>query len=243
MISIVPSQDTLPRDALRLRPSYPYIYLSPPWLTADLGRPHAIMGWPVVGPAFTTASSVTWLQVENADLPCSVDPDAFFLHRARREGIPAEIGLMTAADITHYALSQCESERGVLSAVATLGIGNGESVFPAVSARAGQPYHIGTINILAVSPCPLTQKAHLEAISIVAEARTAAVMDLGRSTGDGRLITGTGTDCIVVAAPCEGTPLLHCGLHTELGSALGEATFKATRQAHTHSNNNMLSIM
>lgn len=236
MISTVPSQNDL-----RLQPSYPYIYLSPPWLTVDLGTPHTVMGWPVVGSACTTASTVTWLQVENADLPCSVDPDAFFLHRARREGVPAEIGLMTAADITRYAMSRCDSERGVVSAVATLGIGNGESVFPRASAKPKQPYHIGTINILAVFPCPLTQKAHLEAISIVSEARTAAIMDLCLPTDDSRRpITGTGTDCIVVAAPRVGTPLLHCGLHTELGTALGEATFKATREAHVHSITDMI---
>ena len=65
----------------------------------------------------------------------------------------------------------------------------------------------------------------------VAEARTAAILDLGLRTGDGRPVTGTGTDCIIVAAPIGGPIQAHCGLHTDLGKALGEIVYGATSEA------------
>ena len=210
----------------------PRISLNPPWLTVDLGAPHSITGWPVVGPVLGTASSVTWLQVESADLPRSVDPDAFFLHRARSEGIPSEVGLLTAAEIARYATVKHDTGNGgAVTIVATAGLGNGESVFPSKLAKGGASHRVGTVNILAIAPYPLTPHAQLEAISIVAEARTAAILDLRRSTTDGRPVTGTGTDCIIIAAPLEGETHMHCGLHTDLGRALGEAAFEAAREA------------
>jgi hypothetical protein len=71
---------------------------------------------------------------------------------------------------------------------------------------------------------PLTQAAMFEALSIVAQARTAAIMDLGISLIDGRRLTGTGTDCIVVTSPAGPHALNHCGLHTALGRLIGETT-------------------
>ena len=43
------------------------------------------------------------------------------------------------------------------------------------------------------------------------------------------LVTGTGTDCIVVACPCDGTPVAWAGLHTALGEAIGAAVYEAVR--------------
>lgn len=208
------------------------IHLSAPWLTVDLGQPHDIAGWPVVGPAFGVAKSVTWLQVEDADLPCSVDPDAFFLQRARQDGVPAEVGLLTAADVSRFAFRHQAMKGGRASAVVTAGLGNGESVMPLEEEAVENPrYRVGTVNILAVSPQTLASQALLEMISIVAEARTAAILDLGLRTGDGRPVTGTGTDCIIVAAPIGGPVQAHCGLHTDLGKALGEIVYGATSEA------------
>jgi adenosylcobinamide amidohydrolase len=46
---------------------------------------------------------------------------------------------------------------------------------------------------------------------------------------DGAPITGTGTDCIVVAAP-DGEPRArYAGLHTAIGEAVGRCTCEAMR--------------
>lgn len=214
----------------------PTVDLHQPWLRVDLGREHRVAGWPVVASGDGMARFVTWLQVCDADLPRHVDPDAYFLHRARAEGMVADVGLLTAAEIARFALQRRPTSDGAVTVVATVGLGNGESVIPGDAAMHACP-HVGTINLLAVSPQPLAPPAMLEAISIVTQGRTAAVMDLCLRTGDGRPVTGTGTDCVVVAAPTGPTgptgpsEQLHCGLHTALGRALGEAAYAATWEA------------
>ncbi len=61
---------------------------------------------------------------------------------------------------------------------------------------------------------------------MAAQARTAAIMDLGWQTADG-VATGTGTDCIVVACPSRGRRQTYAGLHTAVGQALGAAVYDA----------------
>ncbi len=208
-------------------PTPPHVHLAHPWLTVDLGSPHRIAGWPVVGPSLGNARMVTWLQVRDCELPCSVDPDAFLLHRARMDGIPAEVGLLTAADITGHRIARHLEA----AAIVTAGLTNGESVIPGEGVRQGAPHRVGTINILAVAPVPLSERGLLEALSIVAEARTTAILDLSLRTWDGRPVSGTGTDCIVVASPMGSPAQDHCGLHTDWGQTLAGVAYQATWEA------------
>jgi adenosylcobinamide amidohydrolase len=82
----------------------------------------------------------------------------------------------------------------------------------------------GTINLLAVADAPLSDAALVELLSIATQARTAAVMEHGPDLPSGRA-TGTGTDCIVVAAPPGAER--YAGLHTEVGEAVGAAVYAA----------------
>jgi len=203
--------------------------LAEPWLLLDLGRPHQVAGWPIVGPAWGMARRIAWLQVRDADLPPDVDPESCFAERARRDGIIADLGLMTAAEIARFS---CE-ENGSVTAIVTAGLDNGESVQPAAIDGPAVPWHAGTINTVLHSAVPLTQAAMLEALSIVTEARTAALLDLSLTLTDGRALTGTGTDCIVVAAPARPAAERHCGLHTALGRKIGETVYRAMKRAVT----------
>jgi adenosylcobinamide amidohydrolase len=198
-----------------------------PWLTLDLGRPMAVLGWPVVGPADGIARHLAWLQVTNAELPAHRDPAAYFRARAAGDGIEAEIGLLTAADLGRHA----EIADGPARAVVTLGLGNAESVIPDAARGPARPWHAGTINIVAALDAALSQAARLEALSIVTEARTAAVLAHGRTLADGRAATGTGTDCIVLATATDGRREIYAGLHTECGRALGAAVYGAVEAA------------
>ena len=75
-------------------------------------------------------------------------------------------------------------------------------------------------------------EAQLEALALAAEARTLAVREAGiASTRTGLPASGTGTDCIVIAAP--DAPHDQCaayaGKHTALGHVIGAAVHDATR--------------
>jgi len=209
----------------------PRVTLTAPWLEMDLGHRHQVAGWPIVGPAWGKAATIAWLQVKDADLPADVAPETYFRERARADRVEAEIGLMTAADISLYACERASNAAMEVTSLVTAGLSNGESVQPSAASPPSERWHAGTVNIVMHTAVPLTQAAMFEAISIVAQARTAAIMDLGISLIDGRKLTGTGTDCIVVAAPAGPHALNHCGLHTALGRLIGETTYSAARRA------------
>ena len=82
----------------------------------------------------------------------------------------------------------------------------------------------GTINVALKVDRGLSEAALLELMSIATQARTAAVMDLDLPLSVGRA-TGTGTDCVAVAAPPGDEP--YAGLHTEIGEAAGRAVYSA----------------
>lgn len=201
--------------------------LHPPWLLLDFGQSLRLIGWPVVGPALGQARRIAWLQVRNADLPPECDPATYFTERAAAAGVIFDAGLMTAAELRGFATV----ERPNITVTATAGLGNAESALPTIVPMASRKTaRAGTINTVAVLSQPLALAAQIEAVSIVAEARTAAVLDLSLMLKDGRPVTGTGTDCILVAAPHGENEAAHCGLHTDIGRALAEATYEAIRE-------------
>jgi adenosylcobinamide amidohydrolase len=206
--------------------------LTPPWLLIDLGAPHFVAGWPIVGPAWGTARHIAWLQVRDRDLPPGRDPEGYFRQQAESAGIQAEIGLMTAAEIAGFRCCRAESDGLAVEIVVTAGLTNGESVQPGTDS-VDTPWHAGTVNSLLTVTTGLSEAAMLEAIAIVTQARTAAIMDLGLSLTDGRRLTGTGTDCVLVAAPKHAVPEHHCGLHTQLGRMIGQTSYRAFQAAIT----------
>jgi adenosylcobinamide amidohydrolase len=90
----------------------------------------------------------------------------------------------------------------------------------------------GTINVICHIDLALCDVALIEALSIVAEARTAAVIDgafASRRSGAGA--TGTGTDCIAVVAPRGEPGAQYAGKHTAVGYVIGDAVRRAVGAA------------
>ena len=71
-----------------------------------------------------------------------------------------------------------------------------------------------------------------EAIQIATEARVLAVQQAGiLSKRSRKPATGTGTDCIVVAAPIGRPAHRYCGKHTLAGELIGRAVLKSCTTA------------
>lgn len=198
--------------------------MSAPWLIADLGFEHRILSWSLNKPGFQCADRVVWREVRNADLPRDLDPKDWLnseLALSKFDDAPA---FMTSRGIDRHVSSRAEVDGILVETVATVGLSNAERV--GVRRTDGGPF--GTINILARVSVPLTDAAMIEALSIVTEARTLAVLEAGHDCGTG-IATGTGTDCIAIAAPLGADPHEFAGLHTALGEALGSAVLNACR--------------
>src|SRR5207237_10770827 len=68
-------------------------------------------------------------------------------------------------------------------------------------------------------------------LGLAAEARTAAVLEARvPSRRTGKPATGTGTDCIVVAAPDAGARLAYAGKHTPIGALAGGVVREAVER-------------
>jgi adenosylcobinamide amidohydrolase len=194
-----------------------------PLLMARFAAPQRTLGWSLLHPGFALARDVVWVEVRNKDLGLSVDPQAFLRARLGEAGLPEALAFMTSRDIRRHQLCTRHAEDVMATCLTTVGLSNGERIGSRKSRQPG----VGTINTLLHVSVPLTDGAMVEALSIVAQARTAAIIE-SRRAERGRSITGTGTDCIVVASPCCGDPVAFAGLHTAVGEAIGGAVYDAT---------------
>lgn len=195
-----------------------------PLLIVSFEAEQRILGWSLTKPGFATARDVVWLEVRDADLGPHVDPLDFVRTKLSAQGLNDAAAFMTAREIARHHIAQSRIGSAMVACVTTVGLTNGEKV----GERLGSHDCVaGTINTLVHVSHALSPGAFVEAISIATQARTAAIMDTNKLR-DGPAITGTGTDCIIVAAPEIGAPATCAGLHTELGEALGAAVYDAT---------------
>ncbi|MBD0318984.1 MAG: adenosylcobinamide amidohydrolase [Gemmatimonadetes bacterium] len=200
---------------------------APNLLAVRFSAPHRTAGWAIVGGGIGEAAAVGWVAVRNAELGEDVDPAALLRDRLAAHGLRGAVGLLTSANLAAYTDVAREADGVSARCIATVGLGN--------ALRAGDPpgvlTRVGTINVLLRMSVPLTDAALLETLALAAEARTLAVLEGGvASAASGRPATGTGTDCIVVAAPIGGAAIEYAGKHTLPGHLAGAAVEAAVRE-------------
>lgn len=193
------------------------------WLIADLAGPWRVLSWSLNRPGFHAATRIAWLHV--MQMPDDVAPAAWFQQRLDQDGLTDAIGLITSRRLSAFVSAKAQIEGVEATCVATVGLSNAERVG---ARRQGILLNTGTINILVTLSAAITEAAQIEALSIAAQARTAAVMEFGPIHSGGARMTGTGTDCIAIAAPAGDIP--YCGLHTACGEAIGRAVYDAVAQ-------------
>ncbi|MCA0869943.1 adenosylcobinamide amidohydrolase [Seohaeicola saemankumensis] len=198
--------------------------LSRPWLDIDLVQPHRVLSWSLTRPGFVTATRLTWREVRNADLPPDLDPIAWFHRELANRDTADAVAMLTSRDITAYEIATATVGTATATCIATTGLSNAERIGTRLD-RSGKDW--GTINLAVITDQPLSDAALLETLSIATQARTAAVIDTGHVLPTG-VATGTGTDCVAVAAPPGDAPF--AGLHTPLGESVGRATYDAVRR-------------
>jgi adenosylcobinamide amidohydrolase len=194
------------------------------WLIARLPAPHRVASWAIVGGGVRRADTVAWLQVTGDDLRPPLDERDVLAARLEARGLAGAVGLMTSADVGAFIDHSAAWQDVRARAIATVGLGN--------ALRAGDPpgpcAPVGTINALVVVDAPLGDEALLEALALAAEARALAVREADVPSGrTGAPASGTGTDCVVVAAPERAGGARYAGKHTELGHVIGAAVHDA----------------
>ncbi|MFA6710919.1 MAG: adenosylcobinamide amidohydrolase [Candidatus Methanomethylophilaceae archaeon] len=146
------------------------------------------------------------------------------------------VGFMTAAEIEYVLTSVKTSYRGVdTMAIVTAGLSNqviaGEELKDWVhkhevsKKRAAALRYAGTINVIGISPNPLTDAAKVNAIIAMTEAKTAALRDLGYTE------TGTTSDAIAVVSPSGEDREQYAGTGLPLGISMARSVRSAVRRA------------
>lgn len=204
-----------------------------PWLVAQFHEPQWMVSWSLNRPGFVEADQVAWLEVSGADIRDVEHPAKWFADRLASEGMGQSVGLMTARNVASHVVVTVEVEGVSARTLITLGLNNGEHVGRRVDAHR-HSLHPGTINTLCAVSSPLTDAALLEASSIATQARTVALVEAGyRRPNIAQVVTGTGTDCVVMSAPCRHKTEPFAGMHTAIGEAVGASVYEATLKATT----------
>lgn len=162
----------------------------------------------------------------NATVPMSYDrddPDVHLIGLAADLGLTgAGVGLLTGVDVAEVV---ARTDGGV-RVWATVGLGAPiwAAADPATgSAPLGRENgagagRVGTVNIVAFVPAPLTDAALVNAVLTVTEAKAQALRELGLPA------TGTATDAVTVLCPLDGTPAPYGGPRSRWGAPLARAT-------------------
>lgn len=200
------------------------VTLDRPWLDFDLGAPQNVLSWAPHRPGFVTATRILWREVHNSDLPPDLDVTDWFATDLAARGADDAVAFLTSRDVSRFTQCIATVDDITAHAVATTGLSNAERVGARVD-YSGRDW--GTINVAVQLSAGLSQTALIEALSIAVQARTTAVIDAGWPLPNGPA-TGTGTDCLAVAAP-DGAAC-YAGLHTALGEAIGRAVHTAVLQ-------------
>lgn len=222
--------------------------LSRPWLEMRLAEPCQVLSHTLNRPGFHTASRLLWREVRNADLPEDHDVAGWLSSELAARGASDAPCFLTSRNISRFVEVEARAEGIAARCVATLGLSNAERVGAPRMDYSGRDWSAkedpiaatpswGTINIAVECSLPMAPPALIEALTIMAQARTAALIEHGPAAlpfgpipaQPAGPITGTGTDCLAIAAP-EGTERF-AGLHTPQAEAIGRAVYEAIAQA------------
>ena len=203
-------------------------------LVVSFLRPVQILSWAILNGGFRSRVAHVINHRVKTCSPGGIAPETYLRQVGGRLGLKGTVvGMMTAADIQRYSFAAASYGDLCAYGLATAGCSNLATVGQDGSflEDKDQARQVGTINLLVATNYSFTHEAMLEAVAIATEAKVKALYELGfRSTTTGQLATGTGTDCVAVAAGSE-RRYRFCGKHTKWGELIGRACLETLRGA------------
>lgn len=207
-------------------------HLSSRTLVIELPARYRVLGWAPMRGGLSRARVILNHQIALDDRDSTESPVACLAQVARSLGFrPAQtVGMMTGANVQLASSVSMRRQALSVSAWCTAGCSNALRVGDRATVRRAEA---GTINIAVVINQQVNVAVLAEALQLAVEARVVAVQQSGvKSRRSGLPATGTGTDCIVIAAPersldGQGRILAYAGKHTELGELIGRTVLKA----------------
>jgi len=210
-------------------------------LVIELPARYRVLGWAPMGGGLSRARVILNHQIAFDDRTSAESPGSCLAQVARSLGFrPSDtVAMMTGASVERGACASKRRQGLSVSAWCTAGCSNALRVGDRATACRAEA---GTINLAVAINQPLSVAALAEALQLAVEARVLAVQQIGLMSVRSRLpATGTGTDCIVIAAPessaNKGGEIAYTGKHTELGELIGRVVLKSCAIALNHRTN------
>jgi adenosylcobinamide kinase/adenosylcobinamide-phosphate guanylyltransferase len=200
-------------------------------LTISLPSRYRVLSWASLGGGFARADYLVNHQVHENDRAATDAPRRYLTRVVRELGRDPRtaVAIMTGANIRHAGIATARRHGFVVSAWCTAGCSNALRVGDLATVETTKP---GTINLIVVTNQAIERSAMVEALQIAVEARVVAMLTARLiSTRSEKLATGTGTDCVVIAAPDSAPAHAYCGKHTRLGELIGRASLRACTRA------------
>ena len=144
------------------------------------------------------------------------------------------VGMMTAASMASLRCYRQQVQGVELTVLVTCGLDNARRVGDTAEYQQmiTSPVEVGTINIVCLSSVGLTEAAMVEAVQMITEAKTAALVNAGiRSPLTCALATGTGTDAVAVVSAKGREQVQYCGKHVLFGEILGQLVLGAVQDS------------
>jgi adenosylcobinamide amidohydrolase len=192
-------------------------------LRQEDGRDLAVHVWRFDAPVRVISSAphgggitvCSW--VLNAQVPSDyqrIDPDRHVREIANALSLDGDgTGMLTATDLS----ARHDADDGGVEVAVTVGLGH-----PTWAAAADEPAElVGTINVVAWVPVPMSPAALVNAVTTVAEAKAQALFEANVSG------TGTASDAVVIACPDAGAGEEFGGPRSAWGARLARATHAA----------------
>jgi len=196
-------------------------------LIIRLPEVYQVLSWAPFNGGPRRAAAIVNHQIVPGERAATERPRPYLQALVRRLGLEPRmaVAMMTGVDIRKAAYARVRRGDLIVGAWFTAGCSNALRIGDPATAGKARP---GTINMALVIDQPLSRCAMAEALAMATEARVAAVHEAAiASTRTGQLATGTGTDCIVIAAPIGGPALDYCGKHTLVGELIGKAAMRS----------------
>jgi len=166
-----------------------------------------VLSWAPLGGGICVAGVLANHQIERDDRAALRAPRSYLARVVRAAGHDPRrtVALMTGAEVGRAGHAHAARGGVHVGAWCTAGFSNALRAGDRATVVSTHSNHAGTINLVIVVDRPLAGAAMVEAVQIAAEARALAVLEAGiKSVRSGAPATGTGTDCIAIAAPLSG---------------------------------------
>ncbi|MEM1037074.1 MAG: adenosylcobinamide amidohydrolase [Pseudomonadota bacterium] len=183
-----------------------------------------VLSWAINRPGLVEASKIVWRQISPNTLTESLDVNTWLDAELKARSARDAVAFLTSRTLSNVVEQRMKRPDFELHCVATVGLGNAERVGARVNHDDSK---LGTINISVATNLGLSNQARLEAMSLIVQARTTAILEQRLSLPTG-YATGTGTDCVAIASRDGDT--LYTGMHTEFGEALGRVVLNCVTE-------------